>query len=158
MKKLKLFSSIGVGLALAAAAFNVNAQSSTTVSSRIAELERAGANPIITLSSNTTAAQVNFSLTRYGEQWYQVTNLAGNLALSLTNLTDGAVAQVFIKTDGTARTVTINTNGLTRSTQIIWDFGSVTNGATSFTATNYARVTLRKLPGGYVQAMHALSQ
>lgn len=103
-------------------------------------------NPSNTLiASNSTTAQVDFS-DRGTDQIY-VTDLSAALVLYPTNLVAGRTREIFIDCDGTARNISVVTNGLTRTTEILWDFASVTNGATSFSCTNRAMIILKADPG-----------
>lgn len=113
------------------------------------------------IASNASSAQIDFSPGN-GTTHYTVTNLANALTLQLTNLyldTFGPRdAWIYIETDGNSRTVTVSTNGITTGTRISWGFNSTTNGATSFTVTNRARLNLVRNRAGVISAAYEHQQ
>lgn len=115
-----------------------------------------GVVPSVTvIASNVSSAQIDFTA---GTPVYEITNLANAITLQVTNLKRGADRWVYIRTDGTARNITVSTNGLTSATRISWGFNSITNGATSFTVTNRARLNLANLPVGEIAAGYEFQQ
>ena len=109
-------------------------------------------NRVSVLASNSTTVQIDFSDATVNR--YEITNLNANITLNLTNVTYGVDKWVYIRTDGVSRTVTVVTNGMTSQTRISWGFASTTNGATSFTCTNRARLNLACIPVGEVAAAY----
>jgi hypothetical protein len=107
-------------------------------------------NRVTSIASNATTAQIDFTTTAQ----YEITNLNTAITLQLTNLVQGRDVWVYVRTDGTARNITVATNGLTTMTRITWGFNALTNGATSFTATNRARINLTCTPVGEVSASY----
>jgi hypothetical protein len=116
---------------------------------------------LTTIASNASTAQIDFS-PGVGTTHYQVTNLANAITLQLTNLyldTYGPRdAWIYFETDGTARNVTVSTNGITTGTRVSWGFNSTTNGATSFTVTNRARLNLCRNRAGVISAAYEHQQ
>lgn len=113
------------------------------------------------IDGGDTSAQIDFS-PAVGTTHYQCTNLSGNLTLQITNLYTETYGPrdiwVYIETDGTPRNITVSTNGITTGTRVSWGFNSVTNGATSFTATNRVRLNLARNRAGVVSAAYEHQQ
>lgn len=123
-----------------------------------ARLDALEAPKVNTIASNATTAQIDFRQGVYqytngiviGTADYEIKNLANAITLQLTNLVPGVQRRVWITTDGTARAITVSTNGLPTQTRISYNFTAVTNGATTFTATNRAFIDFRVRPVGEV--------
>lgn len=153
MKRL-LSALFAVALALPVIA-QVPATLGGGVAERVAILE---APRVTAILSNAASAQIDFRQGNFqytnginvGTADYEVKNLANALTLNLTNLVPGVVRRVFITTDGTARAITVSTNGITSQTRLSYDFTSITNGASTFTATNRAYIEFRVRPTGEV--------
>jgi len=116
---------------------------------------------LTTIASNAATAQIDFS-PGVGTTHYQVTNLANNITLNLTNLyldTFGPRdAWIYFECDSSSHTVTVSTNGITTGTRVSWGFNSTTNGATSFTVTNRARLNLVRNRAGVISAAYEHQQ
>ena len=113
------------------------------------------------IASNAASFQLDFT-PGVGTTHYQMTNMANAFTIQLTNLYTDTYgprdAWFYFETDGTARTVTVSTNGLTTGTRISWGFNSITNGATSFTVTNRARLNLVRNRAGVISAAYEFQQ
>lgn len=117
---------------------------------------------LTTIASNASTAQIDFT-PGVGTTHYQMTNMANAVTLQLTNLYLDTYGPrdvwVYFETDSTgSRNVTVSTNGITTGTRITWGFNSTTNGATSFTVTNRARLNLVRNRAGVISAAYEFQQ
>jgi hypothetical protein len=123
----------------------VEAQSgpSQTFSSRLATQEEGtGTNKVFQLASSVATQTLNWN----SGSFFVWTNLATNVTVNLSNVTVGREIEIFADGDGTARNITLATNGST-GLNIVYDLTPLTNGSPSFICTNYARVSLKAVPG-----------